>query len=45
MSVERLVSVLTEVEKYWKEIKEKFDLKDVECSLTLRIEKDKITLK
>ena len=43
--ISRLISVTRELEENWKKIKKKFNLKDVEYSITLRIEKDKITLK
>ena len=41
----RLVSVTRNLEEHWKKIKKEFNLENVECSVTLRIEKDKITLK
>ena len=45
MSVDRLVSVVAELENFWKKIKEKYNLTNIECSLILRLEKDQITLK
>ncbi|KKN57655.1 hypothetical protein LCGC14_0560280 [marine sediment metagenome] len=42
--VDRLVSIVKDLEKNWKEIKKKYNLENIDCCVILELEEDRITL-
>ena len=43
--INKLISVVADLEKSWKEIKKKHDLENIDCCVILKLEDNKITLK